>query len=494
MKHVIKTIAFVLIAAVVILVLNKRIEPKFIYSNSFWPVTSTYEQFYEMEKNSVDVIFLGSSVVENAFIPQTMYDTYGIRSYNLGSEQQSILLSWWWLNEALKYQSPKVVVLDSRFLFPIHEENPINTVETLTRKCIDPMRFSANKIKAVHDICTRDPSQNELSYYLTNIRYHDRWTELAPEDIDKTAYRPAQLKGYGISTLAAAGEWVPFVPQDTDAREEVDPLMKEYLDKIKDLLAERGIKLILISLPGDDFTEAMQNTVAEYAEQTGTDYYNFNREDIINAIGAELPAENVLIHMNLQGAAKTSNWFGGVLSEQYGVPSVSDSQWEETEAFYQQAVLGANVQRATDVYAYLNTIAFGDYTIFMSGKEDCSSALDQNLQYLLFQLGIMNEIPPGDSFCAILSKDNQQMAIGDEDQTLDGVIKNSAGILVDYHIGSGGSFASHSSTIVINGKEYSCNDAGLNIVIYDNLRNMVIDSVCFNTGIPEHTCTKKGSL
>ena len=72
------------------------------------------------------------------------------------------------------------------------------------------------------------------------------------------------------------------------------------------------------------------------------------------------------------------------------------------------------------------------------------------------------------------------MAIGSEDQSLDGVIKNGAGILIDYHVGSGGSQTSHSSSVMINGKEYSCNETGLNIVIYDNLRNTVIDSVlCF---------------
>lgn len=110
-----------------------------------------------MEKNSVDVLFLGSSVVVNAFIPQEMYEDYGIRSYNLGSEQQSPFLSYYLLKEAYKSQNPKAVVLDLKFMQRLHSE-AINTTERLTRKTVDPMHWSANKVELIHTICNMDPS------------------------------------------------------------------------------------------------------------------------------------------------------------------------------------------------------------------------------------------------------------------------------------------------------------------------------------------------
>ncbi|MBQ4304600.1 MAG: hypothetical protein II774_08940, partial [Lachnospiraceae bacterium] len=68
-----------------------------------------YHDFYSMEENTVDVIFLGSSHCYSAFCPQYLYNEYGIRSYNLGSSQQCMTVAYYWLKEALQTQSPRVV-------------------------------------------------------------------------------------------------------------------------------------------------------------------------------------------------------------------------------------------------------------------------------------------------------------------------------------------------------------------------------------------------
>ena len=152
-KNIFKCVLFLLILLCSLTAINKVLVPKYILKNSTWPTTSSYRQFYKMEPNSIDVLFFGSSVCVNAFIPQEIYNDYGIRSYNLGSEQQSIFLSYYWLKEALRSQKPQVVVLDTKFMWDLHPENPINTTEGLTRKCLDPMHYSDVKKEAVHNLC-----------------------------------------------------------------------------------------------------------------------------------------------------------------------------------------------------------------------------------------------------------------------------------------------------------------------------------------------------
>ena len=162
--------------------INWLMKPKYYSCNSRWPSTETYNGFYNMKKNTIDVLFLGSSVAVNNFCPQKIYNDYGIRSYNLGSEQQSIILSYFWLKEALRYQKPKVVVLEGRFLWNWHPESPLNTTEGLTRKCIDPMRLSLLKMEAINAICEIDRKQTIISYYLNNFRFHTRWKYLGEND------------------------------------------------------------------------------------------------------------------------------------------------------------------------------------------------------------------------------------------------------------------------------------------------------------------------
>ena len=95
MKYVLKCILFAGIVTGLLLAVNEKMKPVYTYRNSNWPTTSTFRQFYKMERDSVDVLFFGSSFAVNAFDPQVIYDETGLRSYSLSSEQQSPFISYY---------------------------------------------------------------------------------------------------------------------------------------------------------------------------------------------------------------------------------------------------------------------------------------------------------------------------------------------------------------------------------------------------------------
>ena len=125
-KYVCRAVTFLLLLAVCLYGVNRVLLPKY-YVTGDWPTTSTYLDFYNLEEDTVDVLFLGSSHAAAAFSPVELYETFGIRSYNLGCEQQNVLLSYYWLQEALRFQKPKVVFLDTFMLFPYDETAALNT-------------------------------------------------------------------------------------------------------------------------------------------------------------------------------------------------------------------------------------------------------------------------------------------------------------------------------------------------------------------------------
>ena len=61
---------------------------------------------------------------------------------------------------------------------------------------------------------------------------------------------------------------------------------------------------------------------------------------------------------------------------------------------------------------------------------------------------------------------------------------------VPYTISSAGYQVGNTSSIVIDGVEYSKNRRGLNIVVYDNSLKQVTDAVCFDTYLQEMTVTR----
>lgn len=478
MNGIIKSCVFLVITALSLHMLNGILVPKFDYSNSDWPTTSTYEQFYKMEKDSVDVLFLGSSVMVNAASPQEIYRQYGIRSYNLSSENQSPVISYWWLKEALRFQSPQAVVMDCRFLFPLHKENDLNMVEGLVRKSIDPMRWSAVKMAAVHDICSIDIGQDELSYYLTNLRYHERWKVLTRDDFDPSM-RAAPLKGYAPIYGYGPEDYETYRPSGGTDVSPFDEHMGVYLDRITDLCRENGIQLILIDLPGNNMNDAVANALDAYAAENGIRYLNFCETGLYRSLGASLPEENVTAHANVAGSVRFSDAIGSLLKEDCGIPSVTDEQYEKDMAAWDH-VLNNDVLLKTDSPAeYLDLLRDENYTVFFSVYEDAGEPMEADVLENWKALGVSVDLSGmyERSYCAVISGS----VLYEESGTgfLSGTLMFN-GRRASATVESAGRNSGSWSSIRIDGKEYSLSLPGINIVVYDNVSGKVLDRVVFD--------------
>ena len=485
-KGIIRSVIFLSILASVLCWINQILEPKYIYKNSTWPTTSSYHQFYQMEENTIDVLFFGSSVCVNAFSPQEIYNSCGIRSYNLGSEQQSIFLSYFWLKEALRFQSPQVVVLDTKFLMDIHPENAINTTEGLTRKCLDPMKWSKVKAEAVNALCSLDENQSELSYYLTNIRFHSRWSSLAEHDLDQSEYQYAELKGYSAIADYGPQAYGTFQSSDPDRYENfepvIDPLMLEYLDRLTALCQENHIRLALVSLPGNEMNDGIHNNLTKYAADHHIDYYNFCETGYYEAIGAELPKESVIGHENLWGSIKMSKYMGNLLSETYGIASVPDHQWEETKEYYAQLIQNCELPHISDFNEYFKAVRSPYYSVFISVREDAVTGITDEMKQTLKDFGLKTDFSDKrrcSYYAVILPGQAPIEKTSKEALTITGGFRNGRSV---YKIVSQGYYAGKASIIEIDGVGYSRNGRGFNIVVYDNSSMKVIDRVRFDMG------------
>ncbi|MCC8139986.1 MAG: hypothetical protein LIO67_06775 [Lachnospiraceae bacterium] len=482
-KYAVKVVVFCLLLAIILNGLNRLLMVQQYY-NSYWPETASYEQFYQMEKNSVDVLFLGSSHCMTSFSPLQLYDEYGITSYNLSSEEQGTLVSYFWLREALKYQSPQVVVLDTYTLFTINQEEVLNARESTVRLAIDPMRWSGNKLEAVRTICEVDDAQSEISYLMTNIRYHERWSELTENDFKQSSLRSHESL-MGFSALTDSCDFQEFTPIDPENEESIaEPvaLMQEYLDKIVELCEDRGIRLILTKTPSTTQTASKYNYVSGYAESKGIEFIDFNTEPIYAEAGYDFAMDNCDSggHLNLWGAEKVTSYIGRVLTEQYGIVAKDDAQWESLQAYYETTLQDCELTRVTDIYRYLELLHNDRYTIFMAVKDEGTNALDDELIELLMELGLTTNLKnaPRCSYYAIIEGDQVEEAVGTEQLEHEGSFRNGAEM---YSITSAGFDAGDTCSIIIAGDEYAKKKRGLNIVVYSNDLKRVIDSVCFDT-------------
>ncbi|MBR5597698.1 MAG: hypothetical protein IKW30_09870 [Lachnospiraceae bacterium] len=444
------------------------------YPKSGYP-DNGFSHFYSMDKNTVDVLFFGSSIGVNGFNTQEFYDQYGIRSYNLSSVQQPIPLSYCWLKEAVKYQQPKVVVVDTRFLYQWHPADILNGDAGAYHVALDKMKFSKSKIESVMELSKLDPSI-EVKDFLFTLRYkHEKWKELTEDNIYLKNTEDYNLKGY------APGDYIiesyePFVPQNPDERKEFDPIMKIYMDKIVALCRENDINLVLVTLVGNDMNDATNNSILEYAQENEIDYINLCHYEHFYAMSPKYPEESVSLHSNRKGSVVIARHLGKILRDRYQLQAVRDEQWENSKEYYNVIKENEELTTITEYDSYLRSINKERYAVLISSKLDASRGMNDLLRKELSNLGlntIWNSEMDGKGYVAVISDEGivENTGIG---ISMMGTFRSGRN---NYYIKVPTLEPESSSQIQIDRQNYSLNRGGLNIVVYDMWLNVVVDKV-----------------
>ena len=467
-SFIIKGIIFGCIVGMIYHIVIMILIPKFFYDDS-WPTSTTYLGFYEMEKESVDVLFLGSSHSVAAFNPQVLYDKYRIRSYNMGGDQQNMLMSYYWLKEALRFQKAKVVVLDCFMLYP-YKKNVLNCEEPSLRKSIDFMRWSPVKVEAIEAICKVDDQQNRESFYFPNIRFHSRWKELDENDFSINSYgKQCYLKGYAtFPEYSLNKEFQAFEKGSSADTEEPLAVMKEYLDKIVALCKEEGIELILTKTPATTQNIARYNWISKYAAEKELLFYEFNEKNIYDAIGYDFAVDNrEYAHCNVWGAEKVTDFIGKVLQEECLIAPVTDQQWEETREYYEECKKDCELAHVTDIDEYTALIKDAKYSLLLVSNQPKGNTNNTDIHDMFSQLGLSMQADTSNYYAIV---DNGQVIekCSNDKISEDGSIRNGKEkytIVCD----------DREYFIAIGGEEYTENKNGCYILVYNNERRKVVD-------------------
>ena len=148
--------------------------------------TKLITSFYSESKNSLDVVFLGTSHMLNAVSPMQLYDEYGICSYNYSSDSTPLLLSYYALKNIAKNQTFKIACID---LLGIQytTENDYRTWNDLYpwfHLFVDGIPIILDKVILTNQYLN-ERKDNFSIYFEANMpiyRFHSRWTYLKDKD------------------------------------------------------------------------------------------------------------------------------------------------------------------------------------------------------------------------------------------------------------------------------------------------------------------------
>ncbi len=353
-KRVISVIAVVTITLFVVSKISFLLENKTSYKN--------YASFFTKDEE-YDVFLIGSSHVRYGFYPMELWREYGITSYNLAGDANTIPVDYWVLKQALNFHVPKLVVVDTYDSVPNSLIGGWEHVHNST----GAFPLSIDKIRMVRDL-TKDPELIDPNYEPTDEKwdlivkiaeYHERWCLLDPTDFDSYEYYVKQSeirKGAKPLTDIAARE-PKIYPDVIDA--DYDEKAREYLEKIIELCNDKGCEVLLVNTGYDcnDASKLFADSVPQIAEKYGLEYIDFTSMDLIDW-DCDLQTTGENTHLNASGGYKHSMYLGNFICEKYSVADHRDdpscvkwhSDFDKYNEYLEQTLCGIS---AMDEYIEL---------------------------------------------------------------------------------------------------------------------------------------------
>ena len=427
---------------------------------------------YNLPRNSVDVIFLGSSHMNTVISPMDLWKDYGITSFNAAIGDQTIPASYFELRELLKIQRPQVVVLEVYHIF--QPEMMTSNGEERLHWLVDNVPMSGGVSEAIQTLISEDSDKTE--YYLNFYSFHNRWKALKAED-----FLPVENDNMGAD-MSLYGTWsereTPIViPRETI--KEPPELPVQYLHKIIDLCRENGIQLILMASPcftGEDL-QSQLNFVGQLAEREKVPFLNFFYllEDTGFDFSQDMAESS---HMNYGGVQKITAFVGRYLRGNYHLEDYRNfpetaSLWDTAYQRYSRVLCNALLKRAVSMKDYFAQLEGQDYVLALYAYSG-TPLTETKLSELLETYGAGPQLSDDENYyCALI----RQGTVVSEASASERINRDIMLEDVQFSFGDGINGSQNPIAIHVGRTEYAKGKQGLNLVVYDPMTRTVADSI-----------------
>ena len=272
--------------------------------------------FYEAEKDSLDIVTLGSSAIYRYFDNPVLWEEYGLTSYNLSTAAQPIQVLENLVDEVHKTQSPQLFIVEIRqFLTEEDEETDEEINEVALRRVADNMNYSWNRISLINK--TIKDWSKRVTYYFDIAYYHDNWETLDEEALDFVDNKEApKLNGWrNIFTINEVN-----LPENKEIRElkQISNTSEEVLLSFLEKCKKEKIKVLFVASPWGLTEDEMKqnNYIAAILEENGFDFVDCNL--LYEEIGLDSTKDFYnRRHTNVGGAEKFTKYLAQYIQDNY---------------------------------------------------------------------------------------------------------------------------------------------------------------------------------
>ena len=310
MKKALKPVAFLLVLVCLLIGTSYFVAPK-EYENVYdiQLVNRKIDAVSQEKENTLDVLFTGDSEASNTFSPFQYWKEQGIASYNLGGSAQRLNDCYTVLEEVLKHQKPKILVLEPNTLF---RKNAVYNKEDsvlMMAEQIFPVLHHHNIYKSIN----------------LGVNLIGATKENAYADQCKGYYARVKIRPY-----QGSDQYMKTNKRETA----IYPETMKYFEKIVQLCKENQVELIMVSSPSPkNWSDERHDVIQALCDNYGITYYDLNKLD--NALALDWTTDTLDRgdHLNINGSKKVNAYFGKILKEKYHIP---DHRGEADYAIWDQ--------------------------------------------------------------------------------------------------------------------------------------------------------------
>lgn len=292
--------------------------------------------YYHEQKNTLDMVYIGGSAAFVYWMPYEAWSEYGIVSkvfaYN-SIPADAIKAS---IQEALKTQSPDLLVLDAR---PFQYRENIGLQEVYIRNFSDSIHYSWNRAKFLFKAIPllNDGELNNFNDYFFDIsKYHNLW-----KTVNQSSWKLALNEPIDTDDIKFGFQFIRKiepVPEplwmNIQKQKPVNSVTNRILQELMDYCKTLEQKVLFVVSPFGETEEQKKtyNYIESIITQNGFEFLNTN--DYIDAMKLDYTHDFYNVsHVNALGAKKYTSFLGAYIQEHYVLPNRKEdpaySQWNE---------------------------------------------------------------------------------------------------------------------------------------------------------------------
>ena len=318
-----------------------------------------FQALYKQPKDSIDVLFLGSSHVFCDIATGVLWDNYGMASFDLGGAESPPWVSYYHLKEALKTQKPKVVCYEISVptIYPTLYQDDEWAVDNNYG-----MKWNKNRIDNLRANSEGDDFYRRL--IPLNIM-HGRYNDLEENDF-RNVRDSAKYKGFDPRESVMEEE-TPDMSNVTDMVP-CSEKAEEYIRNIISLTRAEGLDLVFFvsPYPINEDEQKIGNYIEKIAESENVPFLDFNKR--YEEMGIDFNEDfDGNTHVNYSGNYKYTDYLGKTLKEMYDIPDRrGDSRyvsWDWDKLIQENQRIDQEIKKCENAEDVLN-MAQNGYIIF----------------------------------------------------------------------------------------------------------------------------------